>query len=169
MPWEQTENEIRERIQEPSQFQPDSFRRKDIGNGISLIIGKKKGSSTIETQAIRFDKSKWSLDKAQAWLKEHPSVRKQERYRGEVKSHELIHDLIDKYVRWKKRPMSDFENQTVTEYQVDEQVKALIGRHIGDSNFAVQCYLFPKEWEDNKIKKWLMANESRMKIRVEKA
>jgi hypothetical protein len=71
MPWEKTENEIRHRIQEPGLFDPDSFRRKNIAPGIDLILGKKKGKDTMETQAIRFDKDNFTLEEAKKWLADH--------------------------------------------------------------------------------------------------
>lgn len=71
MPWEQTDNEIRHRLEDPSLFQQDSFVRKNITDGIDLILGKKKGSDSLSTQAIRFDKDKFNLDQAKAWMKDH--------------------------------------------------------------------------------------------------
>jgi len=71
MPWEQTENEIRERIKDPGLFQPDSFRSKEIAPGIRLIIGKLKGEDKTTAQSIRFDKNKFTLEQAKAWMEKH--------------------------------------------------------------------------------------------------
>ncbi len=69
--WEETENEIRSRIQSPDLFDPDTFRRKEITDGVSLVLAKKKGQTTMETQAIRFDKSKFTMAQAKEWYEKH--------------------------------------------------------------------------------------------------
>jgi len=72
MPLEETENEIRARVKRPGDFIDGSFRRKDLGDGISIIIGKlENGDGSMITQAYRFDKTEgWTIAKARAWLKE---------------------------------------------------------------------------------------------------
>jgi hypothetical protein len=55
----------------PDSFQADTMRSKDIAPGIRIIIGKKPGSSSMETQAYRFDSGKFTADEAKAWLKDH--------------------------------------------------------------------------------------------------
>ena len=62
-------NEHAARLKDPSQY--DSFARKNNegGDGIDFIYGIKDGVSEI--QAIRFDKTKYSVDDAKKWLKEH--------------------------------------------------------------------------------------------------
>lgn len=167
MPWEQTEKEIMERIQEPGLFDPNSFRSKDIGNGIRLILGKKKGSDTMEAQAIRFDKPKWTIDSAKKWLSDHPSIKNQA---CDKKKYQLVQDIIDKYKRWAKRNTSDFDKETLTVYDIDLEsgIRAVIGRTLGDLNFAIKEYLFPTEWDENMIKKWVMTNENKIIIKIEK-
>lgn len=56
---------------DPSRFEPESMRSKDLGGGIRLIIGKLKGQTTMTTQAVRFDKDKFTPEEARAWLKKH--------------------------------------------------------------------------------------------------
>lgn len=68
---DETENEYRWRLQDPGLFQKDSFRRKNITSGVSLIVGRKKGKTTTEAQAIRFDKDKFSKSEALKWVKDH--------------------------------------------------------------------------------------------------
>jgi hypothetical protein len=75
---EETENEFRWRLQEPSLFKPDSFRSKEITAGVSLIMGKKEGSDTMEAQALRFDKSKFNKEEARKWIEEHKGKFSQE-------------------------------------------------------------------------------------------
>lgn len=79
--WEDTESEIRWRLKDPDLFKSDTFRSKDIGKGIRLILGKLKdppegeGDSMV-AQAVRFEKEAgWDLAKAKAWAKEHPDFK----------------------------------------------------------------------------------------------
>ena len=58
-------NEHSCRIRNPDDFQPKSFRRMERPKGVSLIIGRPKGKTTTATQAIRYDKEKWTADKAE--------------------------------------------------------------------------------------------------------
>ncbi|MCE5314017.1 MAG: DNA adenine methylase [Armatimonadota bacterium] len=85
--WDETENEIRYRVRDPKEFEPDSFRRKDLDgvDGVSIIIGKLKeefvpdGSdpNSMVAQAYRFAKQTgdnpdgWTIDKAKDWIAEH--------------------------------------------------------------------------------------------------
>lgn len=74
MPVEETTNEIRARVRQPSEFVANSFRFKSLSEskGIGAIIGKLKSSGSYEIQAYRFKKSKgWTIEKVKAWLKSH--------------------------------------------------------------------------------------------------
>jgi len=64
-------NEHAARMKDPSLFQKDSFRRKNITSGIDIIIGRLKGQDTTTTQAYRFDKDKYTAEQARKWLKDH--------------------------------------------------------------------------------------------------
>ena len=64
-------NEHACRVRDPDDFQSDTFRRKEISDGISIIVGKLKGETETTTQAYRFDSSKFTEDEAKTWLKEH--------------------------------------------------------------------------------------------------
>lgn len=55
------------RITAPGQY--DRFATQNIAPGINIILGIKGGKS--ERQAIRFDKNKFTVQQAKAWLKEH--------------------------------------------------------------------------------------------------
>lgn len=73
MPWEKTENEIRQPIRDAGDFVDKSFRTKDLGEGIRLVLGKLKSDpdGAMIAQSVRFDKSKWSIDDAKKWFNEH--------------------------------------------------------------------------------------------------
>jgi hypothetical protein len=79
--WDETENEIRYRVRDPKDFVPESFRTKQLKDGISIIVGKLKGakSDSMVLQAYRFEKKSdenpdgWTLDKAKEWVKQHQS------------------------------------------------------------------------------------------------
>jgi len=59
------------RVRDPGDFQPDSFRRKEVAPGISIVMGRLKGSTSMTAQAYRFDRSKFTPEEAKAWLKDH--------------------------------------------------------------------------------------------------
>lgn len=68
---DETENEFRYRLIEPSLFISDSFRSKKLlENGLSLIIGKLKDdeSGSMKGQSLRFSKSHWDKKKALTWV-----------------------------------------------------------------------------------------------------
>lgn len=59
------------RMIDPGQFLKDSFRRKDVSPGISVILGKKKRGGPMIVQAYRFDSAKFTPAEARTWLKKH--------------------------------------------------------------------------------------------------
>ena len=85
--WDETENEIRYRVRDPEQFDPDSFRRKPLDgvNGVAIIVGRLKKESVPQgrdpqamvLQAYRFAKKTdsnpegWTTEKAKDWIKQH--------------------------------------------------------------------------------------------------
>lgn len=65
-------NEHAARVKDPDLFDPKSFRRKSIAPGIEIIVGKlKNGDGAMVTQAYRFDRSKFTVEQARKWLKDH--------------------------------------------------------------------------------------------------
>lgn len=64
-------NEHSARVRDPGEFEPDSFRRKSIASGVSIIMGRLKGEKTMTVQAYRFDASKFTAEQARKWLKDH--------------------------------------------------------------------------------------------------
>lgn len=81
MPWEVTEEYIRSGHRSTSEFQEGSLRTITLSEeeGIKAVIGKPKGQDTTEVQSYLFDKTKWTLEKAKAWFKEHRTQRARER------------------------------------------------------------------------------------------
>ena len=87
--WEETANEIRYRVRDPEQFEPDSFRRKALDGieGVSILIGRLKESHIPEgadpralvLQAYRFARKTrdnpngWTLEKAKEWIEKQES------------------------------------------------------------------------------------------------
>jgi len=76
MPWEETENEIKHRVQDPSIFIQDSFTtiilKKDHPR-VDAIIAKRPNQNTTEIQALRFPKEDgWTFDSAKEWAAAHP-------------------------------------------------------------------------------------------------
>ena len=64
------------RVKDPSEFEEGSFRRKNIANGVDIIIGKLKGSDKMEVQTYRFDKKVFTPEQAKEWLKSHKADNK---------------------------------------------------------------------------------------------
>ena len=66
-------NEHAARVRDPKLFVKDSFRRKEIAPGVSIIIGKLKSDpdGPMVVQAYRFDKNKFTPEEAREWLKKH--------------------------------------------------------------------------------------------------
>jgi hypothetical protein len=59
------------RVRDPGDFQPDSFRRKNIAPGVDIIMGRLKGETTMTAQAYRFAADKFTASEARAWLKKN--------------------------------------------------------------------------------------------------
>jgi hypothetical protein len=72
-----TENTVRMRVRDPGAFQEGSFRTVNIGdkgNGISAVMGRLKGETTMTIQSYVFDKSKWTVERARKWVADHKKV-----------------------------------------------------------------------------------------------
>lgn len=67
--WDDKPNEIRHRLKDPGGY--DTCRSKDITAGVRMILCKKKGTDTWEAQALRFDKEKFDMASAKAWVEKH--------------------------------------------------------------------------------------------------
>jgi hypothetical protein len=75
--WDENENNIRYRVRNPASFQEDSLRTIWLSQdeGIRAVVGRLKGEEKNSIQSILFSKEKdWTLDKAQAWIKDHPDL-----------------------------------------------------------------------------------------------
>ena len=70
---EVTENYIRLRQKDPDSFQKESFRIISLSKskGIKAVIGRLKGKDTTTVQSYLFDKDRWTVKEAQAWVSEH--------------------------------------------------------------------------------------------------
>jgi hypothetical protein len=75
--WDENENNIRRRVQEPDRFQPYSFRTIWLSEpeGIRAVVGRLKGEDKLTIQSIIFSKKKdWTMEKARQWIKDHPDL-----------------------------------------------------------------------------------------------
>lgn len=109
--WEEMANEIRYRVRDPEQFQPESFRRKALEgvDGAAIIIGRLKEEFVPEghdpkamvLQAYRFAKKTeqnpdgWTMEKAQEWVKQHEPDASQAELRVEENMAALADGLPD--------------------------------------------------------------------------
>ena len=67
-------NEHAARMKNPDLFIEGSFISKNIATGVRMILGKLKrdgSSGSLVTQAVRFNKDKFTVAEAKAWLKDH--------------------------------------------------------------------------------------------------
>lgn len=106
------------RVEDPANFEKNSFRRKTIAPGISIIVGKKKGSDSMVTQSYRFDKSKFTPEQAKKWLKDH-NIKSGFEKAGDMKENEELQEgdgvLAEmEYVPWGVKSFSDLENYRQT-------------------------------------------------------
>jgi len=68
-------NELRYRLENPKKF--GFFRRKEIDEGVALLVACPKGQGTkkckvsMPTQAIRFNKKDFSIKSAAKWIKNY--------------------------------------------------------------------------------------------------
>jgi ABC-type transport system involved in cytochrome bd biosynthesis fused ATPase/permease subunit len=71
MPLDITDNKIRARQHEPSEYEKGSFRTIRLTGGIKAIVGRKKGEKSTSIQSILFDKKKFTEEQANSWLQRH--------------------------------------------------------------------------------------------------
>ena len=62
-------NEHAARMMDPGSCEENSFKRKRVGDGVSLILCKQ--DNKMVAQAYRFDKDKFSEEEAKAWMSKH--------------------------------------------------------------------------------------------------
>lgn len=70
-------NEHAARMKDPALFIDGTMRSKSIADGIRIIMGKLKKDGmggSMTTQAVRFDKDKFTAAEAKKWLKDHDLV-----------------------------------------------------------------------------------------------
>lgn len=105
--WDETENEIRFRMRDPDQFEPDSFRTKTLDgvDGVAIIVGRLKKESVPQghdpramvLQAYRFAKQTeqnpegWTIEKAKEWIVAHEP----EASKAEIRVEENMQALAD--------------------------------------------------------------------------
>ena len=61
------------RIEDPEDFEQDTFRTIEIGDGIGInaVVGRLSGEDNMTIQAYLFDANEWSLGEARTWLDDH--------------------------------------------------------------------------------------------------
>lgn len=117
---EETENEIRARIKSPELFIPETFRTKELPNGISIIIGKLKNppegqEGSMVVQSYRFKKPEWTFEKAKQWLEKH----------NLMVTSQLAAEVIDNINEKEVRKMSKIMVQG-KEYEVDDELAKIV-------------------------------------------
>jgi hypothetical protein len=65
-------NEHAARVRNPDSFEPDTFRSKELKDGIRLILGKLKGGNgSMVVQAYRFSVDKFTVEQVKKWLEDN--------------------------------------------------------------------------------------------------
>lgn len=65
-------NEHAARVRDPASFEPNSFRSKNLKDGVRLILGKLNGGNgSMVVQAYRFSVDKFTVEQAKKWLKDN--------------------------------------------------------------------------------------------------
>jgi len=117
MPVEVTERYIRIRVENPKKFV--RFRVKTLGKGIRAIIGfLKEGGSRI--QSLLFDRKKWTLKQARAWVKRHGYT---------ISETYVVRDIFfDKKgnIFFDERPVEETEEEKI-EGDIWDKLEALFG------------------------------------------
>lgn len=85
-----TENYIRIRVEDPDKFVDSSFRTIVISKekGIKAVIGKYKSdpNGSTHVQSYLFDKDKWTVAEAEAWVRDNKDIEEVEEKSGRVLS-----------------------------------------------------------------------------------
>lgn len=71
--WDETENSYRYRLRDPDDFQKESFRTIPLEGvkGVSMVMGRLKGETTMTPQSVIFSKEEWTEERAREWIREH--------------------------------------------------------------------------------------------------
>jgi len=60
------------RVRDPDSFEPNSFRSKELKDGVRLILGKlKNGNGSMVVQAYRFPIDNFTAEQAKQWLEDN--------------------------------------------------------------------------------------------------
>lgn len=80
-----TEDYIRIRQKEPSEFDEKTFRTITLSEkeGIKAVVGRLKGQKTTTLQTYLFDKSKWTVKEVKEWIKKHKGSIEELNFEGE--------------------------------------------------------------------------------------
>lgn len=78
-------NEHAARVADPGQFKANSFRRKSITSGVSVIVAKRTSGGPMVVQSYRFDARKFTAQEARKWLRDHKITARLEEATGKGK------------------------------------------------------------------------------------
>ena len=110
--WDDEEgaNEIKYRVREPGRFKDGTLKRIALQKQkprVIAIVGNLKGQDSLTIQALRFPKDDgWNLNKAKAWLKDHPDVVKQ----IDGLAEEIEIESVDAWIKTSESVLADIED-----------------------------------------------------------
>lgn len=73
----------------------EEFAQKELTEGVTAVVGRRKGSETWEIQSVRFDSSKFTPKEARDWLEEHDFSTEQFEEAAEEDEAEAAYDPDD--------------------------------------------------------------------------
>ncbi len=161
--WEETENEIRYRVQDPKDFADGSFFVKEFQKDprIYAVMGTKKGEDASSIQAMRFDKVDWQLEDAQKWYEDHKeSIKKCCESTGiwietggeiqyQANNPELFESRYGDSDSWETREI----------YDAGAVIYAEMGQLLGKGEKRISKLIFPKAvWTAQKARNYVDKN-----------
>lgn len=142
--WDETDSSWRYRLKSPSLFIDDSFRSKEIDDGVVLVMGKLKSEGregSMTAQSVVFDKDKFpEKSDAQEWLKDHEDVTKKstdfnENFIEEQESRELQSRINSINMAFERAVYEVLYSERNLDVDIQEKI-ALISKALDDFKAA---------------------------------
>ncbi len=143
MTWENTEQFIRSGHRSPEESQQETLKTITLSekDGVKAIVGKPKGSDSMEVLSYLFEKNKdWTVEKAKAWFQQHTSA-SQEHFRA-VLPFEIQEKISEKPLRIRGVALTAGLSRNLNVYTPEElQVFAdkLVGAPMYIEHVVVPC------------------------------
>lgn len=127
-----TEDSIRIRQKNPGEFREGTFRTItiDAGEGIKAVVGKRGQGDSMEIQTYIFNKSKWTVDEAKKWVKDHGGTISMNEIQSLYMKGDTLLELTEQQLAEHKQKAADeavaklkTEHEAALKVQTDEATK----------------------------------------------